>query len=244
MSTHDPRRQNRELREALQRYDREQLVDMISHLFGHYILEGSASDEGAAPRAPGLAAGEFSGLSFAEVIERLQLRLTLPELALFEIQRGQVHIRLDGRLWPLRADATAAAASALPGPARQNQPVQPTPAAPGIQTVQSVEPRLAQPARTPDAGPAANLGIPRAAGVTVRGNSVTVESTPRSQEPRTPGVIREELTPEAAARAMGRPAAEAPRPAAAPAAAPAPRPAPAPAADKPEPNRFGLLEID
>lgn len=241
MSTHDPRRQAREIREALQRYEREQLIDILTHLFSHYVLDGSAAEGGAA-RAPALSAGEFQGLSFAQVVERLQLRLPHPELALLEVQRGQVSVRVEGRLVPLRSEA----APALEPPRRP----------PGVTVEVRSQPAAPAPPAA-DARPPA-LQIPRATGVTVSGRSVTVEGGTR-QPPAAPGMQREELSPERAEAAMraaargqpvepARPAtpAAAPRPAAAPAAAASPRPA-APAGSAPaapEGSRFSLLEID
>ena len=90
----DPRRQTREIREALGRYEPEQLLDILTHVFRQYVVDGSAPP-------PMQLQDELSGLSFAQVIERLQLRLDLPELRLFEIQAGRVMVRVDGRLYPL-----------------------------------------------------------------------------------------------------------------------------------------------
>ncbi len=85
---HDLRRQTREIREALSRYDQEQLIDILTHVFRQYIVDGAAP----APASAALAGDELAGLSFPQLIERLQLRLDLPELSLFEVQ-GQ---RLNG----------------------------------------------------------------------------------------------------------------------------------------------------
>ena len=45
---HDPRRQTREIQEALSRYDREQLIDILVHVFRTYVLEGAALSSVAA----------------------------------------------------------------------------------------------------------------------------------------------------------------------------------------------------
>lgn len=106
---HDLRQKSREIGEALDRFDREQLVDILTHIFRLYVMEGAS----LAP-PPSAIADELAGLSFASLIERLQLRLDLPELGLFEVQGNRVSVRIDGRLVPLEAPAVLRAAPRRP----------------------------------------------------------------------------------------------------------------------------------
>lgn len=217
---HDLRRQTREIRDSLSRYDREQLVDILTHVFRTYVLEGAAMASAAVPTST----DELAGLSFAQVIERLQLRLELPELQLFEVSAGRVSVRIDGRPTPLelptaRGDAHShvQVAVSLPPVGTPVAAAAPPPRGPSVDVREVVLPTPA-PTQTP-AGHASS-------------------SRP---EPR-PGAVRATGAPSA------RPAAS-PSPAAAPAAPATPAAAPSkPEPRQPEPpapgGRFGLLEVD
>jgi len=211
----DPRRQTREIREALSRFEPEQLLEILTHVFRQYVVEG-----GAPP--PMQLQDELAGLSFAQVIERLQLRLDLPELRLFELQAGRVMVRLDGRLHPLEtADS------------RQ----EPLP----MQRVVSVQP-MSAPLPPAPAPPAASPGSEsREIVVAPSVHAVGPAGAARTQPAAAP--TRPQAATPAARPASARPAAS---PTAAPTATPAPT-APAKAQpEKPESpgGRFGLLEID
>ena len=219
----DPRRQTREIREALSRFEPDQLLEILTHVFRQYVVEGGA------PPAMQLQ-DELTGLSFAQVIERLQLRLDLPELRLFELQGGRVMVRVDGRLHPLET------ADSRPEPLP-------------MQRVVNVQPMAAAPAPPPAQPPASTSPGTESRETAVPGvHAVGHASGTRPQAAPT------SARPTATATAT-RPAAA--RPAATPAAAPATTPATAPAAaaparpdkaqtEKPESpgGRFGLLEID
>ena len=143
---HDLRRQIREIREALSRFPPEQLVDICTHIFRQYVMDGAAP----AP-ATMQTQDELAGLSFAQVIERLQLRLDLPELRQFEIHGGRVGVKVDGRVVAIDSpDGRAEALPAMPGmrgPQIQQvqvnlQPAapspQPSPASPGTESRETV----------------------------------------------------------------------------------------------------------
>jgi len=228
---HDLRRQTREIQDALSRYEREQLIDILVHVFRTYVLEGAALSSSAAVAS---VADELQGLSFTQVIERLQLRLDLPELQLFEVQGGRVHVRTDGRSIPIELPAARGdgpshlQVSVAPAASSAANPTAPPPRAPGVEVREVVMPP----------SPAASA----------------TQSASSRPEPR-PGSVR---ATSAASSANARPAAPA-SPTAAPAASPSPAaasppaaspPAPAKAERPPEPTgtsgggRFGLLEID
>ncbi len=225
----DPRRQTREIREALGRYEPEQLLDILTHVFRQYVVDGSAPP-------PMQLQDELSGLSFAQVIERLQLRLDLPELRLFEVQAGRVMVRVDGRLYPLET----AESRPEPLPVQRVVSVQPMPAA--------AAPAAAAPA-SPAPGPSAeSRDVAQAPGVHSVGHASAVRPQSAAAPPR--------ATPAAApaANPTARPAQTTARPAAAPTTTPS-APASTPSAPaRPEKaqtekndspgGRFGLLEID
>lgn len=227
----DLRRQTREIKEALSRFEPEQLVDILTHVFRQYVIEGAAP-----PPASLSGQDELSGLSFPQLIERLQLRLDLPELRLLEVQGGRVLVRVEGRLVPLETGdsrpeplpmARVTHIHTLPSPAAAPPPA----AAPGTESREVASP--------PGVAPVGFAGSARPDG-TARAHAQGPAARPAA-------------TPAAAPR----PAASAPAPSgpARPAAGPDSKPAPAPArADKPaQPDkkdgadngaRFSLLEID
>ncbi len=90
-----------DIREALERFPREALVEILTYVFKEYVVEGPAP---IASSAPSLR-DDLDGMSFAEVIRSLQLRLDLPELALFEVQGDRVSIKIGGRPVPIDVQA-------------------------------------------------------------------------------------------------------------------------------------------
>ena len=114
-----------EIRSALDNYPREQLQEILAYVFKEYVVEGSlASATGALAMLD--ARTELEGLSFAELVTWLQLHLELPELALFEVAGGRVHVRAGGRSIPL--EAARVEAQAPPMSSQSPMPVTPTPA--------------------------------------------------------------------------------------------------------------------
>lgn len=111
-----------EIREALATYPREALVDILTYVFQAYVVEGAPVVH--APQPERLA--ELEGLAFPELVQALQVRLEIPELALFEVQAGRVSIRLGGELHAvvMGADQRRAAAAPLP-PANAALPTAP-----------------------------------------------------------------------------------------------------------------------
>lgn len=222
----DPRRQTREIREALGRYEPEQLLDILTHVFRQYVVDGSAPP-------PMQLQDELSGLSFAQVIERLQLRLDLPELRLFEIQAGRVMVRVDGRLYPLET------AESRPEPLPVQRVVSMQPMAPAAPPA----PAAAPPAPAQGPAPAAE-NRDAAPGVHSVGHASAARPQPAAQPAR----------PSPTAAPAARPMAPAARPAATPSQAPAAQAAAPAAPARPEKaqtekndspgGRFGLLEID
>ena len=232
---HDLRRQIREIREALSRFPPEQLVDICTHIFRQYVMDGAAP----AP-ATMQTQDELAGLSFAQVIERLQLRLDLPELRQFEIHGGRVGVKVDGRVVAIDSpDGRAEALPAMRGPQIQQVQVHLQPAAPSPQPSPAspgTESRETTGAAPPGVAPVGHSGSARPDGTARPAPARAAAATPAARPMASPAAS----AGPAAAAGPGRPAA-APSPA--PAAAPA-KPAPP---EKPEASpggRFNLLEID
>src|SRR5262245_13050969 len=139
MSDRDPRRQSREIREALERHDREQLIDILTHLFRHYVMQG---DPPVARRAA--PAEDLGGMSFAQIIEHLQLRGApgVPELQLFEVHNGRVSLRLGNQLVPIEAPRPDQAQASAPLPAL---PAVPAAAAAGTPSAPAAPPTAPRP---------------------------------------------------------------------------------------------------
>src|SRR5688572_27344407 len=124
-----------DIREALTTYPPEALVDILTYVFQAYVVEGAPVVH--APQPERLQ--ELEGLSFAELMQMLQLRLEVPELSLFEVANGRVSIRIGGEQVPIvmGADARRAASAPLPlSPAAPPPaaPAQAAPATPGTST--------------------------------------------------------------------------------------------------------------
>src|SRR5262250_1194445 len=88
-----------DIREALETYPREALVDILTYVFQAYVVEGTVTPQATQPDR----LTELEGLSFAELVLALQSRLDVPELALLEVQGGRVQLRAGGQLVPIVA---------------------------------------------------------------------------------------------------------------------------------------------
>ena len=128
-----------EIRGALDTHSKEEVAEILTYVFKEYVVEGPL------PLARGAetvveAKSELEGLSFAKLIEWLQLHHDAPELALFDVQGERVSVRIGGRLTPLEAQA------ARPEPLPPQPPPQPAPQ-PAAPATQAAQPRVpAQPA--------------------------------------------------------------------------------------------------
>jgi hypothetical protein len=213
-----------DIRTALERHPREALIEILTYVFKEYVVEGPAP----LAAAPPALAEDFTGMSFAQVIEALQLRLDLPELALFQVQGDRVFLQLGGRQIPVEAQA------ARPEPLPSSPPASPPPPAAPAPAPVSSSPSVAAPAE-----PAQTPGTSRAPLPTAAPRPAAVPMTPGGatggRGPAPPG---------------GSQAAPGPATAASP---PAPENAPGRAAARPaapaeetgdSSGRFNLLEID
>jgi hypothetical protein len=183
-----------EIRGALDGYPRDQLQEILAYVFKEYVVEGGASATGALAMLD--ARTELEGLSFAELITWLQLHLDVPELALFEVANGRVHVRTGGRAIAL--DATRAPEPAplpQPGPQptsplasaavrAQAAPLQPAPP-PSPQTQPPALPTQSIPASSPQPMPPP-MASPAGGPTTVPASNPPPTSQPKTQTPATP----------------------------------------------------------
>ena len=168
-----------DIREAVERLPKDQLVDILVYVFKEYVVEGS----------PPLAAGpgvavqdDLAGMSFAEVVRSLQLRFDLPELELFDVQGGRVSVRLQGRSIPIEVGA----ARAEPGP-----PPAPPPPAPAPAPTPAARAPVAAASPAPPARPAA----PAAPQQTVPAASQQPAASPSSSPATSPAAPQQPAAP-------------------------------------------------
>jgi hypothetical protein len=134
-----------DIRESLDRFPREALVEILTYVFKEYVVEGPAPLQSAPPTLR----DDLEGMSFAEVIRSLQLRLDLPELGLFEVQGDRVTIKIGGRPVPVEAQASRPD----PLPAAPPPMAAPAPPPPSGLTSMSVSVPAAGPPRVAPSSP-------------------------------------------------------------------------------------------
>jgi hypothetical protein len=218
----DVKRMVQEIRQALDAYPRDQLQEILAFVFKEYVVEGGAATGALAMLD---ARSELEGLSFAELVTWLQLHLDVPELALFEVAGGRVHVRAGGRALPLEV-------------ARAPEPL-PT-VAPATSTA---SPSTSGPSATTSAPPATSAAPTTSAPSTSAPstNAPPATSAPSTNAPPAPGAPAAPRPAPGAGATPPSPAANAP---ASPAA-----PAPSPSGDKKDESgapasRFSWLEVD
>jgi len=141
-----------EIRSALDGYQRQDLVEVLTYVFKEYVVEGASvlpSGSGAALDAR----TELEGMTFAQVVTWLQRHLDLPELSQFEVEGTRVSLRSGGRAVPVEAPRAEPVA---PPPARvvvAATPAAPAPA-PTVAAPQHAASPLAPTAPAPVAAPA------------------------------------------------------------------------------------------
>jgi hypothetical protein len=150
-----------EIRGALDAYPKEAVAEILTYVFKEYVVEAPLP-LGQSALAVVEARSELEGLSFAKLIEWLQLHLDMPELSLFEVQGERVQVRVGGRALPLEAGA----ARPEPLPPQAAPPPAPTPAAAPSQPaprmpVTPTPPVATQPGATPPAAPAQPNAAPQ-----------------------------------------------------------------------------------
>jgi len=130
-----------EIRGSLERYGREELVEILTYIFKEFVVEGG-TPLGSGAGAVLDARSELEGMSFSQVVTWLQTHLDLPELGLLEVAGGRVSVRAGGRLVPLDAAPAQAAPTPVAAPA-------PVAAPPPTTTTISSAPILAPTANAP-----------------------------------------------------------------------------------------------
>ncbi len=137
-----------ELRGAVDRYPKEALVEILTYVFKEYVVESGAPMSTHAARLIDTRT-ELDGLSFAKLVEWLQLHLDLPELALLEVQGEHVQVRVGGRMVPLEA------AASRPEPLPPPRPVEAPAPPPVARVTAAAAPRAGAAAARPAVPPVA-----------------------------------------------------------------------------------------
>ena len=172
-----------DIREAVERLPKDQLVDILVYVFKEYVVEGS----------PPLAAGptsaedDLAGMSFGEVMRSLQLRLDLPELELFDVQGERVSVRLQGR--SILVEIGAARAEPGPPPPAPASLAPPAPVVVAPPPVAAAPRPVAVPLPTPASSPA--RPSPAAMQHTAPAASQQSGGSPSSAAPATPGASQQ-----------------------------------------------------
>jgi hypothetical protein len=133
------------IRESLDGYTREQLLELLGYIFKEFVVEGS-SPLGSGAGAVLDAKTELDGMRFSQVVVWLQQHLDLPELGVLEVDGEKVYLRAAGRAIPIEVVREPVA----PPPA----PPRPAPPPSAGVTIQS-QPAQPRPAQTPSAQPQA-----------------------------------------------------------------------------------------
>src|SRR5260221_2722691 len=136
-----------DIKDALASYPREALVDILTYVFQAYVVEGAPTVHASQPER----LTELEGLAFPDLIQALQVRLDVPELALLEVAGGRVSVRVGGELVPLAmsneqrraaaAPLTPAAPPPAPAAAPAAQAARPTPGVRVEETATAPRPR-------------------------------------------------------------------------------------------------------
>jgi hypothetical protein len=224
----DLRQVSGDIRAALEGVERDGLVELLVQVFREYVVEGPPPAVlHQTDRLP-----DLEGLSFAQLVAALKLRLPHAELELLEVEGEEVRVRTPGGPVALRAAAVAA---------DREPPATPREPAPVARPPSAVSREPAAGSREPSTGDERRASVDEAA---ARGRGDLAGGQRGAATPPPP---RRGLS----VRGAGEPPAAPPPAAPVPPAAP-PAPAP-PAAAKPgdaAPDgddaavRFSLLELD
>jgi len=84
--------QHQEIRAALERYSKDELVDLMEHLLRIYVLDEPVKLESAVSKPESIA--ELSGYSFAQLMTLLQSSLEVEELGKFRVTPYTVYVTI------------------------------------------------------------------------------------------------------------------------------------------------------
>ena len=121
----------RRLLGSLKERSREDLAALCSELLLTYVVQRRSPTIEQLGTMP--VPRDLREMSFTQLVSWLKRNLSLPELDALEVQHGQVHAKLEGRLVPLRQSAPAGAeapppavAPTRPGPPAATPHAEPT----------------------------------------------------------------------------------------------------------------------
>lgn len=98
-----------EIRAALERYSKDELVDLMEHLLRLYVLNEPVKLESTLKKPDTL--NDLTGYSFAQVISTLKTTLELDELAQFRVTPFTTYVNIGGQELDMNGPAPAAVAA-------------------------------------------------------------------------------------------------------------------------------------
>lgn len=119
------------LRESLDGLEREALVDILTYVLNEYVVEGPPPLHAAQVEK----LEDLQGLSLAQLVQALQVRLDTPGLELLKVEGDEVRVQTGGGWVPLTPGRAPAASerTAAPAPAAAPAPQQRAEGRPGAQ---------------------------------------------------------------------------------------------------------------
>lgn len=84
--------QHQEIRAALERYSKEELVDLMEHLLRIYVLNEPVKLESSVSKPESIR--DFAGLSFSQLMTHLQTNLEMDELGKFRVTPYTVYVSI------------------------------------------------------------------------------------------------------------------------------------------------------
>ena len=108
-------KEHAELRAALERYSKEELVDLMEHLLRLYVLNEPVKLESTLTKPTSL--NDLTGYTFGQVISTLKTTLELDELSQFRVTPFTTYVNIGGQELDLNGPAPAAVAAPAPAAA-------------------------------------------------------------------------------------------------------------------------------
>lgn len=108
-----------EIRAALERYSKEELVDLMEHLIRIYVLNDPVKLDSTIKKPDTLK--ELSGYSFSQVLAMLKTTLDLDELDLFRTTPITTYVNIGGMELDINGPAPTAAAAPVAAPSSERR---------------------------------------------------------------------------------------------------------------------------
>lgn len=113
--------QHQEIKAALERYSKEELVELMEHLLRIYVLNEPVKLDSAVSKPETLR--ELSGYSFTQLITQLQNSMEMEELGKFRVTPYTVYVSIGEAEFDLNGPTPTLAASGVPEDDMADEPV-------------------------------------------------------------------------------------------------------------------------